>query len=96
MIITIMDFLKEYWVLIMFFVGEIGVLVAFIKSINEGTKCSLRNDILDIYDRCKEKKQITHYQLQSIKYSFQLYQKLKGNSFVEDIMKRVEKFDVID
>lgn len=94
--LSIMEFLKEYWVLIMFFVGEIGVLAVFVKSILEGTKCSLRNDILDIYDRCKDKKQITHYQLESIRYSYQLYNKLKGNSFVEDIMKRVEKFDVID
>lgn len=90
------NFLKEYWVLITFFVGEIGALILFVNSIHKGIKCSLRNDILDIYDRCKDKKQITHYQLESIKYSFELYQKLKGNSFVEDIIKRVEKFEVID
>ena len=92
----VLNFLKEYWVLITFFIGEIGVLVAFIKSINEGTKCSLRNDILDIYDRCKDKKQISQYQLQSIKHSFELYKKLKGNSFVEHIVERVEKFELID
>ncbi len=92
----ILDFLKEYWVLITFFLGEVGILVAFVKSIHRGTKCSLRNDILDIYDRCKDKKQITLYQLQSIKSSYELYRKLKGNSFVEDIVKRVEKFEIID
>lgn len=62
----------------------------------EATKCSLRNDILDIYDRCKDKKQITHYQLESIKYSSDLYFKLKGNSFVEDVVDRVKNFDLID
>lgn len=92
----IVQFLKEYWVLITFFVGEVGILFAFVQSIHKGTKCSLRNDILDIYDRCKDNKKITHYQLESIKYSFELYRKLKGNSFVEDIVKRVEKFEVID
>ena len=92
----ILEFLKEYWVLITFFFGEIGVLVIFAKSILEGIKCSLRNDILDIYDRCKDKKQITHYQLQSIQYSYYLYKKLKGNSFVDDIMKRVQEFELID
>lgn len=92
----ILDFLKDYWVLITFFFGEIGVLVAFVKSIHRGTKCSLRNDILDIYDRCKDTKKITLYQLQSIKSSYELYRKLKGNSFVEDIVERVEKFEVID
>lgn len=92
----IINFIKEYWVLITFFIGEIGALIMFVKSINEASKCSLRNDILDIYDRCKEKKEITHYQLQSIQYSYQLYKKLKGNSFVEDIMKRIEDFELID
>ena len=62
----------------------------------DAMKCSLRNDILSVYDRCKDKKQITHYQLQSIKYSSEIYFKMKGNSFVEDIVKRVEKFEVID
>lgn len=90
----IIDFLKEYWVLITFFIGEIGALFMFVKSINKGTKCSLRNDILGIYDRCKDKKQITQYQLQSIEYSYDLYKKLGGNSFVDKIKKEIEEFDI--
>ena len=82
--------------LITFFVGEIGALFVFVKSIHRGTKCSLRNDILDIYDRCKDKKQITLYQLESIKQSFEEYKKLKGNSFVEKIVEEVDKFEIID
>jgi len=62
----------------------------------QAVKCSLRNDILDIYDRCKETKQITHYQLEAIKHSFFLYKKLKGNSFVEDVVERVKQFELID
>lgn len=90
------DFILKYWVLITFFVGEIGALFVFVKSIHRGTKCSLRNDILDIYDRCKDKKQITLYQLESIKQSFEEYKKLKGNSFVEKIVEEVDKFEIID
>lgn len=92
----ILDFLKEYWVLITFFIGEIGVVWAFIQSIKKGIKCTLRNDILDIYDRCKDKQEITRYQLQSIKYSYEVYKKLKGNSFVDDIVKKVNNFKEID
>lgn len=92
----ILDFIKEYWVLIAFFVGEIGVVWGFIQSIREGIKCSLRNDILDIYDRCKDKQEITHYQLQSIKYSYAIYKRLKGNSFVDEIVRKVDKFKIID
>lgn len=93
---VILDFIKEYWVIITFFIGEIGVVWAFIQSIREGIKCSLRNDILDIYDRCKDKQEITHYQLQSIKYSYDAYKKLRGNSFVDDIIDKIKDFKVID
>ena len=92
----IIDFIKEYWVLITFFVGEIGVVWALIRSIIKGIKCTLRNDILDIYDRCKDKGTITRFQLQSIKYSYDVYKKLKGNSFVEDIVKKVNDFKIVD
>ena len=92
----ILKFLKDYWVLISFFLGEIGALIIFAKTILKGTKCSLRNDILEIWDRCNEKKEITHYQLQSIQYSYDLYKKLKGNSFIEEIMKRIEEFKIVD
>ena len=79
----ILNFLKEYWVLISFFIGEIGALIIFANVILKILKCSLRNDMLDIWDRCKDKKQITRYQLQSFLYSYDLYKKLKGNSFID-------------
>lgn len=93
---NILYFLKEYWVLITFFIGEIGVLIIFANSILEGTKCSLRNDILAIYDRCKDAKKITRYQLQSVKYSYELYKKLKGNSFIDEIMVLIDEFELTD
>lgn len=92
----ILEFIKEYWVIITAFLGEIGVLWGFVKNINKSTQCTLRNDILDIYDRCKESGKITHYQLQSIMYSYDRYKKLKGNSFVEDIIERIQDFELID
>ena len=92
----VINFLKEYWVLITFFVGEIGIVWAFIRSIIDGIRCTLRNDILDIYDRCKDKQEISRYQLQSIEYSYDVYKKLRGNSFVKDIIEKVKAFKVTD
>ena len=92
----VFDFLKEYWVLVVAFVGEIGIVWGFIKAIRSGIKCSLRNDILDIYDRCKGERKITRYQLQSIKHSYDCYKKLKGNSFVEEIVEKVNDFEEVD
>ena len=92
----ILGFIKEYWVLITAFIGELGVLWAFVSNINKSTKCTLRNDILDIYDRCKDSGKITRYQLQSIMYSYDRYKKLKGNSFVDEIIDKIKDFELID
>lgn len=92
----ILKFLKEYWFLITFLSGTIISMIVFAKAMIEATKCSLRNDILTIYDRCKDDKKITHYQLESIQHSTDLYFKLRGNSFVKSLMKKVEYFEVVD
>jgi len=91
-----LQFLKEYWFLITFVASVLVSIYIFGRSMIEATKCSLRNDILTIYDRCKEQKKITHYQLESIQHSAEIYFKLKGNSFVKSLMKKVETFEVID
>ena len=92
----IIKFIKEYWVLITFFIGELSALFVFARFILEGIKCCLRNDILNIYDRCKEKMQITRYQLQSVYFTYSVYKKLKGNSFVDEIMEEIKGFEIID
>lgn len=88
-------FIKDYWIQIIFL---IGVLLGFYRmalALIEGVKCSLRNDILQIYDNCKETKEIHKYDLEAIELSSQLYFKLKGNSFVQDIVREVETFKII-
>ena len=91
-----LQFIKDYWFSITFLGGILIAIFTFGKSMIEATKCSLRNDILTIYDRCKDDKKITHYQLESIQHSAEIYFKLKGNSFVKSLMKKVETFEVID
>lgn len=91
----IIKFIATYWVQIIFL---LGIILAFAKAIIwliEGVKCSLRNDILQIYDACKDKKEISKYELQAIELSSNLYFKLKGNSFVEDVIKEVRTWKKI-
>lgn len=92
----ILKFLKEYWVLITFFIGEIGALLIFAKYFIDAVKCLLRNDILGIYDKCKKDKKITRYQLQSVHLSYAIYKKLKGNSFIDEIMEEIKDFEIVD
>ena len=94
--VEILETIKDYWVMITFFLGELGVVWIFVNNITEGLKCTLRNDILEIYDNCKEKREITKYQLQCINYSFEVYTRFKGNSFVEEIVKEVRRYKIID
>lgn len=91
-----MELVKQYWTQIVFFIGILSFLFAFGRAMIEGVKCSLRNDILTIYDRCKDKKRITHYELEAIQHSAELYFKLKGNSFVKDIVSRTKEFEIVD
>lgn len=92
----ILDFLKNYWVLITFFVGELGVLLAFVKSIHRGIKCTLRNDIVEIYEACKPSKQITKFQYETACLSYVEYKRLKGNSFVDKLMDEMKTFEIVD
>lgn len=92
----IVKFLKEYWVLITFFIGELAALFIFAKYVVEAVKCLLRNDILSIYDKCKDSKKITRYQFQSVLLSYTIYKKLRGNSFIDEIMKEIKEFELID
>ena len=92
----IIEFIKDYWAQILFVCAILFGFYKFAMAMIESVKCSLRNDILEIYDRCKDKKQITKYQLQSIEYSYELYKKIKGNSFVDSIYEKVQKYEIID
>jgi len=91
-----LDFIKTYWVQIVFVCTLLIGFFKYTRAMIEATKCSLRNDILSIYDRCKDSKKITMYQKQSITYSYEQYKALRGNSFVADIVKKVQDFEIID
>ena len=86
----VLEFLKDYWFLITFLGTFSLAMFSFCMSMIEATKCSLRNDILTIYDRC------THYELESIQHSAEIYFKLRGNSFIEALMEKVKEFEITD
>lgn len=92
----IINFIEEHWKTVSFLVGEIGFLFVFALMMIQAIKCLLRNDILAIYDRCKEQEQITYWQLDSLEKSYKLYVFFKGNSFVKDLMEKVRRFEITD
>lgn len=88
-------FIKEYWVQIMFLAGIAVGIFQLKQASKEATKCSLRNDILQIYEQCKDTKEITLYQFEAIMMSYELYRKLKGNSFVQNIVEEIKTYKKI-
>ncbi len=88
----VLKFLKEYWTQIMFFISMILIVKAYI----EATKCSLRNDILTIWDRCKDTQTITQFQLESYTDSRDLYFKLGGDGFIHALDEKIMKFKIKD
>ena len=46
--------------------------------------------------RCKDSKTISHWDLEAIQHSSELYFKLGGNSFVRDIVERTKGFKIKD
>ena len=91
----VLEFIKNYWAQILFIITIITGYIKLFMANREATKCSLRNDILQIYSECKDKKEISLYQLQAIEMSYTLYKKLKGNSFVDDILKEIKDYKKI-
>lgn len=93
----ILEFIKNYWTLIIFLAGIICSFLTFVFYMIQAIKCSLRNDILDIYDRAVARgNKITHFELEALTHSADVYFKLRGNSFVKALMEKVKLFEIID
>lgn len=85
-------FIKDYWTQILFLVGMLGMAKAYL----EATKCSLRNDILEIWDRTKDTKTLTKFQLESYTNSRDLYFKIGGDGFIHALDEQIKDFKIID
>ena len=92
----VLEFIRNYWTQIVFLFGLIASVVIIVRNNNEAIKCSLRNDMLEIWDKCKDRKQITKYELESFTTSRDLYYKKKGDGFIHIIDTKIQTFEIID
>lgn len=92
----VLDIISKYWGMILFAGSFLIAMGKHQLAQTRAIKCSLRNDILEIWDKARTEKKITKYQLQALELSYAEYKKLKGNSFVDDIHERVKSFEIID
>lgn len=88
-------FITNYWAQIIFVSSLVLGFFRLEKAYREGTKCSLRNDILQIYNQYRNTKQIPLNDFEAISMSYELYKKYKGNSFVDSIWAEVQTYKKI-
>ena len=67
----------------------------WVSRIIEGQRCQLRADMLSIYYKCKDAKQIRQYEAEHFDKCYHAYKALKGNSFIDEIYKKAHQWDVI-
>ena len=65
------------------------------QDVREAQKCSLRNDMLHIYYKCKDCKQIRQYELENFILLYKAYKRMGGNSFIDKIYKEVITWEVV-
>lgn len=66
-----------------------------LKDLQEGQKCMLRSDMLRIYYKHIQDREIHQHEYENFMYEYRAYKALKGNSFVEHIKNEVETWNVI-
>ncbi len=75
--------------------GFIAKLSVSVKNVMEGQKCMLRKDITDTYYAGKDKRQIEQYEYENVLLEYAAYKVLKGNSFVDKLVKEIKEWEVI-
>ena len=84
------------------FAGEAAALCGFIFagiiSINrvfDGQRCLLRSEMLKIYYKHSETKEIRQYELENFCMLYEAYKRLHGNSFIDKVAIDVKEWKVV-
>lgn len=79
-------------------VGLIAALVPVVVSVGKvstGQKCLLRSDMLTIYYKNRERRNIRQYEYENFILLYEAYKALRGNSFIDRIKQEVDEWDIV-
>lgn len=65
------------------------------KKANDGEKCLLRCEILNIYYKGLEKHEIHQYEAENLVKLYEAYKALGGNSFIDEIYSDIIEWRVV-
>ena len=63
--------------------------------IKEGLKCLLRAEIVRLYYRHKDERQLREYEYKNLEFCYRAYKALKGNSFAEHIYEEMQDWKIV-
>lgn len=65
------------------------------EAMREGQRCLLRSQIVGLYYRNHDKKQLREYEYRNLEQCYKAYRTLKGNSFVDHIHEEMQEWEII-
>lgn len=80
---------------IVIIVTAIVPIIVSLSKVSNGTRCQLRSEMLRIYYKNVDTKEIRQYELENFIMLYEAYKALKGNSFVDKIYEDVKEWKVI-
>ena len=64
-------------------------------AIREGQRCLLRSELVRLYYRHQDEKQLREFEYKLMDQCFKAYKALKGNSFIDHICGEMYKWEIV-
>ena len=65
------------------------------EALREGQRCLLRAEIVRIYYRHNDDRQLKEYEFKNMQQCYEAYKALKGNSFIDHIYNEMVEWEII-
>ena len=65
------------------------------EAIREGQRCLLRSELVRLYYRHQDEKQLREFEYKLMDQCFKAYKALKGNSFIDHICREMYKWEIV-
>lgn len=95
---TVTAYLKDIYyilLLVILLVKPVREWLFGIAQVKEGQRCLLRSEIVRIYYRHHDDRQLREHEFKNMEQCYQAYKALGGNSFVERIYEEMREWDIV-
>ena len=95
---TVTAYLKDIYyilLLVILLVKPVREWLFGIAQVKEGQRCLLRSEIVRIYYRHHDDRQLREYEFKNMEQCYKAYKALGGNSFVDRIYEEMREWDIV-